>query len=103
MSEEPIDFSALDPSRDAARWDRAIAGVVARAQASRKPSVVRELSRTGGVILALAAAAAAASWLLRKPPAPRATAEPDTFSEFTRWASGEDVDPLGLVQTGGAP
>lgn len=98
---EPIDLSPLDPSRDAARWDAAIARVVARAQAGRKPSVMRELSRSGAVFLAVAAAAAAAMWLLRRPPTP-ASAERDPVTEWTRWASGEAVDPLGLVDSGGA-
>lgn len=100
--ERPIDFTPLDPSRDAARWDRAIHGVVARAAAARKPSVMRELSRSGVVVFALAAAAAAAMWLGRRPGAPP-TVTRDPVTEWTRWASGEAVDPLSLVDSAGVP
>jgi len=97
---DPIDFSPLDPARDAARWDRAIAGVVARATATRRPGVMRELSRSGVVVFAVAAAAAAAMWFGRRPGAAAATTR-DPVVEWTRWASGEDVDPLSLIDSGG--
>lgn len=99
--DEPIDFSTLDPSRDAARWDRTIAATVARAAASRRPSVMREVSRSGVVVLALAVAAAAAIWLGRRPGAATHVAR-DPITEWTRWASGEAVDPLSLIDDGGA-
>jgi hypothetical protein len=100
--DDPIDFSPLDPARDAPRWDRAIDRVVARAVAARRPSVLREVSRTGVFVFALAAAAAAAMWFGRRPGASQPTTTHDPVTEWSRWASGEDVDPLSLIDSGGA-
>jgi hypothetical protein len=68
MSDEatpkPIDFSALDPSRDQLRWERTIQGLAARAHAERRKrfAVEHELLRWARPVLAVAAAFCLIVW-----------------------------------------
>jgi len=61
--EERVDLSAIDPARDAARWERRIQLVVARAVQARRWTVAGQLSSWARPALALAAAAALFSWM----------------------------------------
>ena len=108
----PLDLvlRPLDPSRDAAAWERSIQAVVGRAARSRT-SLGRALVRDGRVALVLAAAAALVAWSARRPaPAPVATSAPAAEvtttaagSEWDRWMAGESPDALRLLAEGGAP
>jgi hypothetical protein len=68
MSDEatpkPIDFSALDPSRDRPRWERTIQGLAAKAHAERRRrfAVEHELLRWARPVLAVAAAFCLIVW-----------------------------------------
>ncbi|MBS2025919.1 MAG: hypothetical protein JST92_26270 [Deltaproteobacteria bacterium] len=62
MNDEPIDFSPLDPSRDAARWERMVQAVAARGQAARAQSVPLWLLKLGRPALLAAAAIAVLCW-----------------------------------------
>ena len=89
MEPEPerIDLSALDPSRDAAGWERRIASVVERAR------VRRRIVRRGALAVSLAAAAAITLWLLAPP---RASVQPrDLLDWATRDVGADDVLNLG--------
>lgn len=63
MDDDPIDFSSLDPSRDAVRFERMVQGVVAQAVKARaRPGPVWVgLASSGGRMLA-AAAVAVIAW-----------------------------------------
>jgi hypothetical protein len=92
MKDERVDLSALDPARDAARWEGRIQAVVARAVEARRWSVAGQLSSWARPALALAAAAALFSWIgvgLSLRPAAESTPE-DAVWMLSRWAdSGE--------------
>jgi hypothetical protein len=68
MSDEatpkPIDFSALDPSRNQLRWERTIDNLAAHAYAERRRrlSVEYQLLRWGRPVLAAAAAVCLILW-----------------------------------------
>ncbi len=83
-----IDLSALDPSRNRARWEGMIASVVERAHLRRR------ILRRGGLVVALAAAAMIAMWLAAPPRASQV--EPaDILSWATRDVGADDVLALG--------
>lgn len=114
MSEDRIDFSALDPKQDPARYDRMVARVLAGAQLQAPPPepmlpvYLIGVQSWGGKALALAALAAALVWLphsmtSRWTPS-TASSNGDTVELVSKWAqSGEvpsDVDldnTLGLA------
>lgn len=58
MNDDRFDFSALDPARDAQRWEQRIRQVVAHAARARRWTVSAQLSRWARPAFALAAAAA---------------------------------------------
>jgi hypothetical protein len=68
MSDErtpkPIDFSALDPSRNQLRWERSIQALAAKAHAdhARRSSVEQQLLRWARPVLAVAAALCLLVW-----------------------------------------
>ena len=105
--EEPVDFSPIDPARDAPRWDALVASVAARARARRKPSLARELTRRGVPAFALAAAAAAIVWLARPKPRPApADGAPPSASRapadvIATWALDGGGDAIELLALGG--
>jgi len=102
MSDEetphPIDFSALDPSRDQLRWERTIADLAARAsgECRRRISVQHQLLRWGRPVLAAAAALClitwgAGYWAARRQsasPAARGTAPALSISA---WAANHEI------------
>jgi hypothetical protein len=63
MSDDRFDFSALDPARDARRWEQRIRQVVAHAAQARRWTVSTQLSLWARPALGLAAAAALFSGL----------------------------------------
>jgi len=102
--EEPVDFSPIDPARDATRWNALVASVAARARARRKPSLARELTRRGVPAFALAAAAAAIVWLARPRPSPSpepAGAARAPADVLATWALDGGGDPIDLLGEGG--
>lgn len=73
MSPDRIDFSSLDPSRDAGRWEALVQGVSVRALAGRQSPVLLQLTAWARPALAAAALAALLCWLPSlAPPAPSA-------------------------------
>jgi hypothetical protein len=88
MSDEKLDLSALDPSRDPERWERLIARVSAHATAPRapSPSIAFDLVRWGRPLMAAAALLAVATWVpawLRERSAP---VQPLTPTGLAEWA-----------------
>ena len=65
MTNQKIDFSALDPSRDAKRWESLIESVASRAVAARRRqvSLPYQLMAWMRPALAIAAAAAVVTWV----------------------------------------
>lgn len=91
MDRDRIDFSALDPSRDAERWDRLVRATAARAMEARRPAhVLAGLVASWRPALALAAAAAVLAWVpailsTRGSSAEKAT-PPDPVLSTASWA-----------------
>jgi len=86
---EPIDLSALDPSREP-RWDAAVARVAQRARDLRR--LRRTVVRRGIAAGVLVAAAALMLWLA---PRPRPPAEPSLLDWAVRDVTADDVLALG--------
>jgi hypothetical protein len=91
MSEDDkIDFRPLDPSVDAARWAKLVAGVAERGRAgARRRSVPREMRAWARPTLALAAALAAAAWAGAFFAAPRAADATEPAYVVAQWAASE--------------
>ena len=89
---EPLDLSALDPSRDDARWTRAITEVAARGREQRR--FRRAVARRSAVAVSLVAAAAALLWWS----APRRPA-PARDVDVLGWAAG--ASPEQVLNVGG--
>ena len=105
MDDERIDLSALDPSRDAARWDQMIESVAARAlEARSRPSpVALQVVAWAPAALVLAAAAALVVWLAPTgsgtPAATPPAQQPAAFA-LAQWASsGELPKTAELLET----
>jgi hypothetical protein len=110
MSDDRIDFSAIDPSRDGKRWERMVASLADRAaRAARTPrSVPAQAAAWMGPSLALAAGVALLVWLTAPsaPPSPRpasSVSREDPAFALQRWALGEsgrsvweELDMLGV-------
>jgi hypothetical protein len=100
MTERPIDLGPLDPSRDAARWERMVRGVAARAAegaARRRPApLLVQLAAWVRPALACAAAVALLAWVpawLR----PGQVATPtsvaaDLPARLAAWAASDGAD-----------
>ncbi len=109
MSQDRIDFSPLDPSRDEEHWDRTVQNLVSRALAARaRPRTSRELFATWvRPALAVAAAVALMIWagvLLTARTPPRASSHKiDPASVLSRWAvNRERPSPSRIVEVFGA-
>jgi hypothetical protein len=89
---EPVDLTALDPSRDEARWERAIASVAARGLERRR--LRRAVVRRGAVAVVLAAAAGIAVWWAAPKP------EPERRGDLLEWGV-RDVDASEVLGLGG--
>lgn len=61
----PIDFAALDPKRNGARWEAMVAAASQGRPRAPVHSLFAQLHRTAGPTLALAAALALVAWLPR--------------------------------------
>ena len=116
MSDDPVDLSPLDPTLDAARFERRIAAITARAAPAlaarrRAPTVTSQLAGWTRSVLALAAALAlvSTSALLASEAARRKAEAPsarggDVTLAAVEWAMrGEAPTPGELLETfGGA-
>jgi hypothetical protein len=95
MSDEKIDFSFLDPSRNTTRFDALVEDVVLRAFAARKgPATVSDqLLAWWRPALAAAAALAIIVWIAAMSPSGSrdrgARRESDGDAAFVQWALGE--------------
>ena len=92
---EKVDLASLDPSRDGARWESAIASVTARGL--ERLRLRRALVRRGSIAIVLAAAAGFAMWWS----APRPVPEPQRV-DILDWAT-RDVQPSDVLGIGAAP
>ncbi len=94
---EPVDLSSLDPTRDAGRFDAAVARVAARALELHR--LRRAVVRRGVVGFAVALAAALLLWFT----APRrdAPAPARTSSDILDWAM-RDVSANDVLELGGS-
>ena len=65
QQDDRLDLSALDPARNAPRWESMMHSVVARATESRRRriTVTRQMLAWAGPVLAAAAAIALVSWI----------------------------------------
>jgi hypothetical protein len=97
MEPEPerVDLSSLDPSRDAERWQRAVASVAARGQERRR--LRRAIVRRGAVAVVLAAAAGIAMWWSAPRPQPIAES-PDILDWAVRDVQPNEVLGIGVGQ-----
>ena len=92
---DPIDLTALDPTRDGIRFDATVARVAQRALELRK--LRRALVRRGVVAFAVAMAAALLLWFS----APRREPDPQPHSpDLLDWAT-RDVRPDDVLELGG--
>lgn len=93
---EPIDLAVLDPTRDAARFDSAVARVAQRAIELRR--LRRVVVRRGAIAFAVAMAAALVLWFT----APRRTAPPAARNaDILDWAT-RDVQSSDVLELGGS-
>ncbi len=108
MQDEPIDFSALDPSRDELRWRRTVEGVVARAldERRRRQAVERELLRWARPVLAAAACLCLLVWtalFIAAPTQQESGASPASLT-LASWAADHHMpEPGDLLTLGGNP
>jgi hypothetical protein len=110
MDEDPIDFSALDPRRNSARFEQMVRTVVigARPPAAGLPPLLFELIAWGRSAVAVAALLALAAWLpslgsrgLGEANGPL-MAGTDPVELVSSWAMTDDVPPeVDLVQAMG--
>jgi hypothetical protein len=96
MDEQKIDLSVVDPSRDAARWERLVQSVARRAVAARRRrlTVGGQLLAWARPALAIAAGVALVSWVgslaSPEPDAPVAESQEDPAIVLARWASSDE-------------
>lgn len=97
MTEPKLDLTPLDPSRDAAAWERRIRAVAARAAAGaarRRPGeFTLQLAAWARPGLALAAAAAIAVWVpawLRPAGGAPASGPASVSARLAAWAASDD-------------
>ena len=96
-TDERIDFSALDPSRDELRWARTIDGLVGRAVAERRKrlSVERQLLRWARPALAVAASLGLVAWTAGLLAANRSgrvtTAQHPAALTLANWAANNQI------------
>lgn len=94
MNDDRIDFSALDPARDAERWEQRIRQVVAHAARARRWTVSAQLSRWARPAFGLAAAAALFSGLGLVVIADRldqSSAQEVPSAVLSRWAATDEA------------
>ncbi len=96
MTDDPLDLSELDPSRDRARWEARIAAVTSQAltRRQRRFSVGDQLVAWARPALAVAASLAIAAWgsaWACGGNAPVAAQRTDPALELARWASSGEL------------
>lgn len=96
MTDDPLDLSELDPSRDRARWEARIAAVTSQAltRRQRRFSVGDQLVAWARPALAVAASLAIAAWgsaWAFGGNAPVAAQRTDPALELARWASSGEL------------
>jgi hypothetical protein len=104
---EPIDFSALDPSRNQLRWERTINRLAAQASAEcrKRLTVQHQLLRWGRPVLAAAAALCLLVWgadyfASRHRPASLADQDRIPALSISTWAANHEIpDPSQLLGT----
>jgi len=85
MDPDRVDLSALDPSRDPARWEAMVRRTAARGLARRRASVASQIAAWSRPALALAAGVALVVWTGTLAYTP--TAESDPAGKLLEWAS----------------
>jgi hypothetical protein len=93
--DEPVDLSALDPKRDAVRFDAQVARIAQRAIELRR--LRRVVVRRGVTAFAIAMAAGLALWFA----SPKRVAMPVRHPDLLDWAT-RDVDASDVLQLGGS-
>lgn len=93
MTDERIDLSSLDPSRDAARWDRLTQSVADRAWKSRQRriTVAHQLLAWARPALAIAATLALIPWIATLVHGQEEeTPQQDPALVLARWANADE-------------
>ncbi len=92
--DDRIDLSALDPARNAVRWQQLVEGIAARAWAARrrKLTVGFQLVSWARPTLAIAAAVSLVSWAsvwaaARQP----SVSQEDSTTTVMRWAMSDEI------------
>lgn len=99
MSEgEKIDFEALDPTRDAQRWEQMLSSVTDRVHAPRRPrSIPLQLVSWARPTLAIAASLALVVWigaLLARPTQPQPTELAQAMSQWLEKGDAHAAEQL---------
>jgi hypothetical protein len=108
MEDEPIDFAALDPSRDELRWRRTVDGLAARAVEQRRGrhAFERQLLRWARPVLVVAACLCILAWtatFLGDPAGEEGTASPASLT-LANWAANHHMpEPDDLLTLRGNP
>jgi hypothetical protein len=89
--DQKIDLTALDPSRDRARWAELVDTITTRVAQARRPSVTRQLLVWARPTLALAAAVALVVWGSALLGARESEAEAAPADLLARWAQNDEV------------
>jgi len=95
MENERIDFSRLDPARDAAGWESRMSVLARRAQAIRdnQHRLGTRLWTWGRPMLAAAAVLAVVTWTLAWRRAPVQIPSADTALAVAGWAVKDELPP----------
>ena len=93
MSEdEKIDFGALDPSRDAQRWERMLSSVIDRVHKKRRPrSISLQLVSWARPTLAIAASLALVVWVGALVGRSPRTQPPELTQAMSQWLVNGDA------------
>jgi hypothetical protein len=101
MSDDPIDFSSLDPLRDPQRFEHRVLAMMAALQQSQPPVLLTSLVRWGRVAMVVAAMVAVCMWLpsltrgvRSSPHAQRSEAAQSLSTWAESGAVPSDVDPM---------
>ena len=107
MSDDPIDFTPLDPKQNPARFEQMVRAVVAGARVEPRRFLLTELVRVGWVAVFSAALLAGVAWipvLSRQNDEPGHQASEDPVTLMSEWAQQGQVpagvDPLQALGRG---
>ena len=93
MNDDPIDFSTLDPSRNAETWDRMVLALAMRGAGRVPPLVLGDLVRCARAVLAVAAALAFLAWLPGLLSQRGERRDSDPILLLAQWAARDEVPP----------